>query len=405
MSSNEPVEHHPGEEIEPRVPDKGIALCLSGGGFRAMLFHLGAIWRLQELRYLDCTNAAPREADLGPLMRVSSVSGGSITAGLLALKWDSCQTSHPDPQTRIAALIQHLVKPIRDFSRQNIAGTNFEGAFSVIKDILLPGSVNQHVTRSYAKHLYGKATLADITAEPCFVINASNLQSGALWRFTKNYIRDWRVGEIRDTRLVSLAQAVSASSAFPPPLSPAVLKFKEADFTENSGGTGANNLQRPPFTTRVVLSDGGVYDNLGLETAWKRCSTILVSDAGRPFAPEERPGMNWVSQSARVIGVIQNQVRALRVRDLIDSYNNSTRRGSYWGVGSLLSSYPQATPLPVNPANAARLAQVTTDLAEKSEDTQERLINWGYAICDTALRSWVDPNLPAPPGFPYPRGV
>ncbi len=405
MSSNEPVELNPADTTEPQAPEKCMALCLSGGGFRAMLFHLGAIWRLQELRYLDCTGTAPRAADLGPLMRVSSVSGGSITAGLLALNWAKCQTNHQDPQTRMAALVQHLVDPIRRFSRQNIAGTNFEGAFSVIKDIFLPGSVNQHVTRAYAKHLYGDATMADITSEPSFVINASNLQSGALWRFTRSYIRDWRVGEIKDTRLVSLAQAVSASSAFPPPLSPAVLKFKESAFTPNSGGTSPNNLQRPPYTTRVVLSDGGVYDNLGLETAWKRCGTVLVSDAGRPFAPEERPGINWVSQGARVIGVIQNQVRALRVRDLIDSFNDSTRKGSYWGVGSLMSSYPQPTPLPVDPKNAAKLALVSTDLAEKSDDLQERLINWGYAICDTALRSWLDPHLPPPPGFPYPRGV
>ena len=47
-----------------------MALCLSGGGYRAMLFHVGALWRLNELGLL------PR------LDRVSSVSGGSITAGV-----------------------------------------------------------------------------------------------------------------------------------------------------------------------------------------------------------------------------------------------------------------------------------------------------------------------------------
>ena len=56
-------------------PQPGIALCLSGGGYRAMLFHLGALWRLNEWGYL------PR------LARISSVSGGSITAGVLGLKW------------------------------------------------------------------------------------------------------------------------------------------------------------------------------------------------------------------------------------------------------------------------------------------------------------------------------
>jgi NTE family protein len=56
-------------------PYPGIALCLSGGGYRAMLFHLGAIWRLNEVAYLS------------KLSRISSVSGGSITAGLLGYRW------------------------------------------------------------------------------------------------------------------------------------------------------------------------------------------------------------------------------------------------------------------------------------------------------------------------------
>src|SRR5256885_13934467 len=58
-----------------REPDDGIALCLSGGGYRAMLFHLGAVWRINELGLL------PR------LARISSVSTGSIVAGVLGLKW------------------------------------------------------------------------------------------------------------------------------------------------------------------------------------------------------------------------------------------------------------------------------------------------------------------------------
>ncbi len=53
----------------------GIALCLSGGGYRAMLFHLGALWRLNEWGYL------PRIA------RISSVSGGSIIAATLGARW------------------------------------------------------------------------------------------------------------------------------------------------------------------------------------------------------------------------------------------------------------------------------------------------------------------------------
>ena len=48
---------------DPRKPEEGIALCLSGGGYRAMLFHLGALWRLNEFGYLP------------KLARISSVFG------------------------------------------------------------------------------------------------------------------------------------------------------------------------------------------------------------------------------------------------------------------------------------------------------------------------------------------
>jgi len=74
----------------PLLP--GIGLCLSGGGYRAMLFHLGAIWRLNELGMLRkeiLVNKAPPATGPQRLVRISSVSGGSITAGLLGLKWKS----------------------------------------------------------------------------------------------------------------------------------------------------------------------------------------------------------------------------------------------------------------------------------------------------------------------------
>ena len=57
--------------------EEGWALCLSGGGYRAMLFHLGTLWRLNELGYL------------AKLDRISSVSGGSITSGVLGASWAS----------------------------------------------------------------------------------------------------------------------------------------------------------------------------------------------------------------------------------------------------------------------------------------------------------------------------
>lgn len=62
----------PPDQIDRQLVDR-IGLCLSGGGYRAMLFHLGALWRLNEAGILRYT------------ARISSVSGGSITAGVLGV--------------------------------------------------------------------------------------------------------------------------------------------------------------------------------------------------------------------------------------------------------------------------------------------------------------------------------
>lgn len=100
---------------------------------------------------------------------------------------------------------------------------------------------------------------------------------------------DWKVGTILNPT-VALATVVAASSAFPPVLSPLRLDVDERDFEPNSG----SELQMLPYTTEIVLSDGGVYDNLGLETAWKRYRTVLVSDGGGLTAPDPDPHGDWL---------------------------------------------------------------------------------------------------------------
>ena len=214
----------------------------------------------------------------------------------------------------------------------------------------------------------------------------------------KPYMRDWRVGEIRQPR-VTLATAVAASSAFPPVLSPTRLKTDPSRFTPNSG----DDLQEAAYTRSVMLSDGGVYDNLGLETAWKRYRTILVSDAGGKMEAEPKPPVNWAGHSLRILEVIDNQVRSLRKRQLIRSYKQGLRAGAYWGIRTDIRNYhiPDALPCPFD--RTMDLARTKTRLKRLDPLRQQRLINWGYGVCDAALRKHVDTTLPVPGGFPYPE--
>ena len=370
-----PVEFLPQDSKDLQAKEKGVALCLSGGGYRAMLFHLGTLIRLNEMKLLP------------KIDRVSSVSGGSITAGVLGLNWNRLGF---DPSGFSPLLQKELVDPIR-----KLAGKTVD-TVSILGGIITPGSISDKVTGAYRKHLFAEATLQDLPDRPRFVINATNVQSKSLWRFSKPYMWDWRVGKVPQPK-VEIAVAVAASSAFPPVLSPLELNLDPSSFEPNSG----SGLQMEPYTSEVVLTDGGVYDNLGIETAWKRYSTLWVSDAGGMYSAEEDPKRDWISHTKRVMDLIDNQVRSLRKRQLIGSFDDGLREGAYWGIWTDISDYklPDALPCPL--AKTQKIASTSTRLKKLDEDTQEKIINWGYAVCDAAMRSYGKVTGAPLPKFPY----
>ena len=375
VASNAPVDSVDtgSKHVEPQ---EGIALCLSGGGFRAMLFHVGSLWRLNEIGYLP------------KLKRISSVSGGSITSAVMGMNWGKLVFDARGRATNFKDLVADPICGLADRSLD---------VKVIFTGILTPGSVSDKLAASYDKFLFNGKTLQDLPDDPPrFVINATNVQSGALWRFMKPYMRDWRVGEVKNPE-IPLAVAVAASSAFPPVLSPAELILKPSQFTPKTGA----DLQKAPFTSDVLLSDGGVYDNLGLETAYKRYKTILVSDAGGKMQPEPDPKHDWIGHTLRVFELIDNQVRSLRKRQLIDSFVQKDRQGTYWGIRTNIGDYglPDAMDCPFS--KTIQLANVKTRLKRLDENVQKKLINWGYAVCDAAMRKHVQPGLQAPAAFPY----
>ncbi|KQP62777.1 patatin [Methylobacterium sp. Leaf111] len=366
----------------------GIALCLSGGGYRAMVFHLGSLLRLNEAGLLK------------RLSRVSSVSGGSITAACLGLHWRDLDF---DVHGRARGL-DVVVDKIR-----TMAATTIDTG-AIIGGILLPGSVGERVARAYDDTLFDGAELADLPADgdgPRFVINATNVQSAVSWRFSRPYMGDYRVGLVPNPR-VDLAFAVAASSAFPPVLSPVAMDVADAFDPRTIG-----DLDDPAYRGTVMLTDGGVYDNLGLETAFRRYRTLLVSDGGQRIGADAQPARDWARHSARILDVVDNQVRSLRKRRLIEAFERKDRTGAYWGIRSDHADYRTKTdPLGCADRDPKALAAMPTRLRAMPDELQERLINWGYAIADAALRTHFGQELrdrygvtiSDPTGFPYPRG-
>jgi len=211
---------------------------------------------------------------------------------------------------------------------------------------------------------------------------------------------DYRVGLIRNPKL-ELATAVAASGAGPPFLSPVELKLRPEDYDPKIKPV----LHFEPYTTDVRLTDGGVYDNLGLETVWKDYETILVSDGGAATADEPRPKREWFQQTYRVLNIMDNQVGALRKRQVIAAYQMKLRKGAYWGIRTDILNYGLTTALKCPFDQTIVLANTPTRLKGMEAGLQERLINWGYAVCDAAIRTYVAPGAPPPTDFPYPGGV
>ena len=175
-------------------------LAVSGGGFRATLFHLGTLWRLNELGYLL------------KLDRISSVSGGSITTALLAVKWPRLQWTNGVATN----FPQEVVAPLREFCTRSV------DAPAIGLGALLPWrDVSELVEGEYRQRLFGATTLQDLPDRPRFIFNSTNFMTGVDFRFSKPYAGDYRIGLMQTPRF-TVALAVTASSAFPPFLSPVI---------------------------------------------------------------------------------------------------------------------------------------------------------------------------------------
>jgi NTE family protein len=353
----------------------GMALALSGGGFRATLFHIGTIIRLNEL------------GRLANLERISSVSGGSITAGMLACRWGRLKAAG----FTAADLDTLVVKPLRQFCSRNVD----EKAIAI--GAISPwDSASDVLARDYDE-LFDRAQLPELPDKPRFVFNTTNLQTGRDFRISKPYMADYRIGRINNPKL-SVAIAVAASSGFPPVLSPCVVEVDPNGWERTEG---ADLFDNPRYKLTLTLSDGGVYDNIGLEPI-DDFETVLVSDAGAPFSMQDKAKTDPVGQLSRALDIATDQARGLRSRYLIALAKLRNQKAAYWGIDTTYDEYPAANKLPCDPAKTNGLQNIRTRLNVFDRTEQESLINWGYALCDAAVRSFVDPAARAPTAWPCP---
>lgn len=363
----------------PKYEAEGVGLALSGGGYKAAAYHLGGLIRLNELGWL------------GKISRVSSVSGGSITAGYLGLKWSKLSF---DPVSGVATNFHEvIVEPLREF----LTEVNLDVPEAALGLLLPFRSGADGVAKGYAKHLFGQATLQDLPAPghgPRFVLLATNYELNSLWRFSSAYAADYRVGRI-DNPTFRLADIVTASSAFPPFFCPLELDFGNQTVVATPGA----DRRTGQFLKRALLADGGVYDNMGLEPIVKRYGVLLVSNAGDQFDESEHP-KEWFSLLRRVLGMIHRQAENNRQRVLMILARAGERKVAYWPLRNAIANYPKPSPAAPSAADVQGAQDEAVRLWSLGAKAYARLVNHGYSLCDSAMGSYLGGAAPPVPKLP-----
>ena len=155
------------------------------------------------------------------------------------------------------------------------------------------------------------------------------------------------------------------------------------------------------------LADGAVYDNMGTEALFHNCETILVSDAGDELDVLDDMPFEWLSQAVRTLLIAMSQVNNLRRRRLLDEIHVQERKGTYWGlsqkIGKSLADEKKDKELLVDNEQTRKLGEIGTRLNRFSDERQENLINWGYALADARMRRYViEGNALRPGTLPFP---
>jgi NTE family protein len=217
---------------------------------------------------------------------------------------------------------------------------------------------------------------------------------GASWIFSKTRVGDWQVGYLRPGPDWPVARAVAASSCFPPVFGPLRLGLEPKMLR---GGRAPAGRRRDEAIAKMGLTDGGVYDNMGLEPVWKTHQVVLVSDGGATFAFGPDAGLLWRLQ--RYTSIVSRQASSVRQRWLMAGYRRGELAGAYWGIGNSAADHDRDegySPALVH----ERVARVRTDLDAFSEAEQAILENHGYVLTDCAVRHYA-PQLVPNNGEPF----
>jgi predicted acylesterase/phospholipase RssA len=346
------------DDAVPRTAFTGkIGLALSGGGFRASLYHVGVLARLAELDLL-------RNVEV-----LSCVSGGAIVGAYYYLKVRQLMHTKTNSEITREDYIQIVSEMVDEFTAGVRRNIRTRVAVNPLKNFRMFWSEDYSRTgraaELYEKHLYsrvkdgqngGKRWLNDLTIAPLvtdqsgkrvqdfsfvpkyqnwrrdakvpiMVLNAATLNTGHTWQFTASWMGEAPGGidsEIDGNerlrrmyypdapekyKRVRLGQAVGASAAVPGVFEPITMDVL--------------------YPKRIVrLADGGVCDNQGVATLLEQdCKVILVSDASGQMESQPASSRGILGVLLRTNDVFQARIREAQYTNLKGRYRSNLLRG------------------------------------------------------------------------------
>lgn len=323
--------------------NKKIGLSLSGGGYRATIYHLGTLRKLKEMNLLDKVDV------------ISTISGGSITGAYYGLKGDNFDEFD---KGLIKIVKKSIIKGIYFsfrfiiiiFALLSVLGlmiyllfTDFAWVstplllvtfFIIIKYQFKIFPVSRIINKLYAKWFFENKNLKDFNKSPLIAINATNVETGRPFTFSKNKMSDSSYefpsnGEkpirfIPDEFPISLA--VASSTCVPFAFTPIYIEKKfyqdEKDFLK----------------IKPCLVDGGVYDNQGVHKLTHGnssyvCDIVIVSDAG-DMMPRINSFNNIIQLLVRTSDIFMNRIKNYQmIQHVYDNYKFNKKLIAYQSLG------------------------------------------------------------------------
>ena len=429
-----------------------VGLALSGGGFRASLYHIGVLAKLAELDLLRS------------IEYLSCVSGGSIIGAHYYLEIRNLlQTKSDDEITRqdYIDLVRRIEKEFLAGVQRNIRTRVLAEWRTSLKMIFVPDySRTTRAGELYESELYARVTdgnggsprwLNELlifpkgedrarfrpkdhnwrrsNKVPILILNATTLNTGHNWQFTATWMGEppgtidtidanYRMRRMyyddapADNRKVRLGHAVAASACVPGIFEPIPLNHLYEREIPKYARDGKQSAVEPI----VRLVDGGVHDNQGVAALLDQgCSVFIVSDASGQMNTIDFPSNKILGVPLRANDILQARVREAQYREICSRRRSGLLKGLMFihlkkdlQIELLdwidcqdptdRKTLPPLLPYGVQREIQRRLAAVRTDLDSFSDAEAYALMCSGYLMTEDAL------NSDAALGFDVPKG-